>query len=247
MPKVKKSVVLKKPKLSVIKRVVSVKKEKKEIDKKEVSEKLSFPIISPKGEKAGVIALPQELFGVPFNAQLVAQAQRVYQMNQREGSAATKTRGMVEGSTRKIYRQKGTGRARHGGIRAPIFVGGGIVFGPEPRDIHKTMPKKMKRKALASALSYMVENNTLKIVDGLVELPVKTKSFAEMLEKIQVSKRILFIYGKQTISIVRALRNINNVSVLPFDSFSVHDVMTHAYIIFTKDAIASFIVKGMKV
>ena len=245
MPKVKKSVVLKKLKLPAKKRaVVSAKKEKKEIDKKEVSGKLSFPVVSPKGEKAGVIALPPELFGVPFNAQLVAQAQRVYQMNQREGSAATKTRGMVEGSTRKIYRQKGTGRARHGGIRAPIFVGGGITFGPEPRDIHKTMPKQMKKKALASALSYVVKNNAMKVVDGLLELPVKTKSFSEMLKKIQVSKRILFIYGKETRLLVRAVRNIKSVSVFPFDSFSVYDVMTHAYVVFTKDALVSFIAKG---
>jgi large subunit ribosomal protein L4 len=164
-----------------------------------------------------------------------------------EGSAATKTRGMVEGSTRKIYRQKGTGRARHGGIRAPIFVGGGIALGPRPRDIHKTITKQMKRKALASALSLVVEKNAMKVVDGLSELPVKTKSFAEMLTKIQVSKRILFVYGKDTSVVARAVRNIKNVSPFPFDSLNVYDVMNHAYVVFTKDALVSFIAKGKKV
>jgi len=256
MPTTKKPPAIKKLKLPNKKRVSApakkvqkardVKVTKPTSHKKNVSLKLSFPVITPEGEKAGVITLPKELFGVSFNAQLVAQAVRIYQMNQREGSAATKTRGMVEGSTRKIYRQKGTGRARHGGIRAPIFVGGGITFGPQPRDIHKTMPKQMKKKALACALSHTVENNTLKVVDGLLDLPVKTKSFAEMLKKIQVDKRILFIYGKETGSIVRAIRNIRNVSVFPFDSFSVFDVMTHAYTVFTKDALSAFIDKGMK-
>jgi len=254
MPKIKKTVLSKKPKLAVKKRaVLGAKKIGKKIpdkklsksisEKKETFSKVSFPIVSPEGEKTGVMSLPNDLFGVPFNAQLVSQAIRVYQMNQREGSAATKTRGMVEGSTRKIYRQKGTGRARHGGIRAPTFVGGGISFGPQPREIHKALSKQMKKKALANALSHIVQNNAMKVVDGLMDLPVKTKSFADMLNKIQVSNRILFIYGNETASVARALRNIKNVSVFPVDSFSAYDVMTHTYTVFTKDALVSLIDK----
>jgi large subunit ribosomal protein L4 len=253
MQTIKKSVAIKKTKTTTKKSVaVSATHEKKSVkknrvqpvaDKKDASLHMSFPVLSPKGEKDGTVSLPKEIFAVSYNAQLVAQAIRVYEMNQREGSAATKTRGMVEGSTRKIYRQKGTGRARHGGIRGPIFVGGGIIFGPEPRDIHKTMSKQMKKKALLCAISYAVENAMMKVVDGLASLPVKTKIFAEMLKNIQVSRRILVIYGKETKTIIRAVRNIKQITVIPFDSLSVYDVMTHAYIVFTKDALSDFIAK----
>ena len=214
---------------------------------KETPSKIVLSVLSSKGEKAGTISVPAELFGASYNAQLVSQAVRVYEMNQREGSAATKTRGMVEGSTRKIYRQKGTGRARHGGIRAPIFVGGGITFGPVPRTIHKTLSKQMKKKALACTLSLKRENNQLFIIDGVDELPVKTKSYAQMLKHMNVSGRTLVVYGKQTSSASRALRNISTVSVFPFDSFTSYDVMTHASLVFTKDALLSFIEKGAQV
>ena len=129
MPRTKKPITEKKPKASSKKRAVVA------VDKKN----MLFPIWSVKGEKTGRISVPKDVFGAPYNIQLVSQAIRVFRINQQEGSAGTKTRGMVEGSTRKIYRQKGTGRARHGGIRAPIFVGGGIVFGPQPKDIHKNV------------------------------------------------------------------------------------------------------------
>ncbi|MCJ7825989.1 50S ribosomal protein L4 [Patescibacteria group bacterium] len=227
MPKTKKPVTAKKVSLSKVKR----------------SSKLSLPVLSPKGEKTGTISLPEEVFGVAYNAQLIAQAVRVYRMNQREGSASTKTRGMVEGSTRKIYRQKGTGRARHGGIRAPIFVGGGITFGPQPRSIHKTLPKQMKKKALESALSYKKETDSITVVDGLIHLPLKTKVFRDMLKNIGVSKRVLVVYGEETKMIERALRNISSVSIYPFSSLSVYEVMAHANIVFTKDALVSLVSK----
>jgi large subunit ribosomal protein L4 len=253
MPRIKKPVTEKKSKLHTKKRAVAAVKKEKPMEKSQKKEspgkserfsKVSLPILSVKGEKTGVISVPKDLFGAPYNTQLVSQAVRVFRMNQREGSAGTKTRGMVEGSTRKIYRQKGTGRARHGGIRAPIFVGGGIIFGPQPREFHKTLPKQMKKKALASVLSRAVAKGTVKIVDGLLELPMKTKSFAEMLNNLRVSQRILFIYGEETKSVVRALRNMKNVSVTPFYSLNTFDVTTHAYIVFTKDGLGSFIAKN---
>ena len=111
-----------------------------------VSEKatVSVNVVGIDGKISGKIALPGEIFGEKVNKALLAQAVRVYLANQRQGNASTKTRGEVEGSTRKIYRQKGTGRARHGSVRAPIFVKGGIVFGPKPRDFSLDMPKKKK-------------------------------------------------------------------------------------------------------
>src|SRR3989344_6029979 len=114
---------------------------------------LFAPVYDLKGAKSGTLALPKEVFGTKVNNSLMAQAVRVYLANQRQGNATTKTRGEVQGSSKKIYRQKGTGRARHGSLRAPIFVKGGIVFGPKPRDFSLDLPKKMKRKALFSSLS----------------------------------------------------------------------------------------------
>jgi large subunit ribosomal protein L4 len=242
MPKTVKPSVKKVTKKSAKKVVVEpVKKEKKM-----TVPASSYPIVSPKGDVVDSIELPKELFGLPYNAQLVSQAIRVYRTNQREGSAATKTRGMVEGSTRKIYKQKGTGRARHGGIRAPIFVGGGITFGPQTRDIHGILPQKMRKHALGSALSHMVEDKKMIVVDGLKELPIKTKAFAQMLKDVGTSKRTLVVYGNDTKEMKRAVQNIHTVTVTPYDSLNTYDVMSHTYLVFTKDALISMIDKYMK-
>src|SRR3990170_6251019 len=136
---------------------------------------LNVPVVGVDGKTKSKIQLPKELFGAKVNKALLAQAVRVYLANQRTGNAATKTRGEVEGSTRKIYRQKGTGRARHGAIRAPIFVGGGIVFGPRPHDFHLDFPKKMKRRALGSALTSKLGSGDVIVVSGLSDLEPKTK------------------------------------------------------------------------
>lgn len=237
-----------KPAKQLVKKVatVAVKKAVKTEEVKESSAKLTLPVLSPTGEKIGTISLPAELFGTPYHAQLIAQALRIYRMNQMEGSAMTKTRGMVTGSTRKIYRQKGTGRARHGNIRAPIFVGGGIIFGPEPRTIHQTLPKQMKKVALNSALSSMVRKNNVMVVDGLAQLPIKTKAFAKMLDAIQATKRVLFVYGSDTAKTVRAVHNMKNVLAVSYQAMSTFDVMTRAHIVFTKDALVSFIASEKK-
>src|SRR3989344_8900364 len=114
---------------------------------------LSAPVYSLSGRASGTLSLPKEIFGKEVNKKLLAQALRVYSTNQKIFTGSTKTRGEVEGSTAKIFRQKGTGRARHGSIRAPIFVGGGIVFGPRPRKVRLELPQRMKKAALLSAFS----------------------------------------------------------------------------------------------
>ena len=114
---------------------------------------LNIDVFDIKGKNVGSISLPESIFKAKVNPQVVAQAVRVYLANQRQGTSSTKTRGEVQGSTRKIYRQKGTGRARHGSIRAPIFVHGGVAFGPKPRDFSLKIPSKIKQQALFSAFS----------------------------------------------------------------------------------------------
>jgi large subunit ribosomal protein L4 len=140
-----------------------------------VTRGVKIDVLDLTGKVQTSIDLPAELFGAKVNKQIMAQAVRVYLANQRQGTQSTKTRGEVTGSTRKIYRQKGTGRARHGGITAPIFVGGGIALGPKPRDYGLSLPKKMRRVALASALTSQLNAGKVKVVDGFDTIEPKTK------------------------------------------------------------------------
>lgn len=198
------------------------------------------PVVGVDGKTAGSVILPNEYFGAKVNKQLIAQAVRVYLANQRVGHAATKTRGMVEGSTRKIYKQKGTGRARHGAIRAPIFVGGGIVFGPEPRDYSMKFPPKMKRVALASALSQKLSEKNITVVSGLSDLKPKTKVMAKALVAVGRTGSTLFVVPKEAGTVTRSARNIAGVDIIPVTDLHTYGVMTHKKIIFMKEAISAF-------
>lgn len=189
------------------------------------------------GKVAGTLELPAIFFASTINKQLITQAIRVYLANQREGSAFAKTRGQVTGSTRKIYKQKGTGNARHGGIRAPIFVGGGKALGPQPHSFRLEMPKKMKTRALASALTQQYQEGIIKVVEKLDSLPVKTKTFATALTKLDCTGKTLVLLSKEELPMRRALRNIDSVSVLPVSDVYTYIVMHHAHILITKEAI----------
>ncbi len=186
------------------------------------------------------LALPGKIFGVKSNPQLVAQAARVYLANQRAGSASTKTRGEVDGSTRKIYRQKGTGRARHGGVRAPIFVHGGIAHGPKPRDFSLDMPKKMKKIALFTVLSDKARRGKVKVFDGLEKIAPKTKEMAALLEKVQDMKKknkVLLVLDVKHANVVRAVRNIEGVTYDYARQLHAYEVLNHDAIFFMKSAL----------
>lgn len=223
--------------------------------KKSVS--LTIEVFDTKGKVVGKVELPKEMFGVAVNNKLIAQAVRVYLANQRRGTVSTKTRGEVHGSSRKIYRQKGTGRARHGSIRAPIFVKGGIVFGPKPRDYSLDFPKNMRRKALFSALSARVKDGAIKVVKGLEKLEPKTKYMAEAMHIITVPAKktnLLLVLPKaqkeKTEKIVRAARNIEGVSITFANQLNTYTVMRHKTLLFVPDAIDSMhatFVKGIEV
>ena len=193
-------------------------------------------VLGVDGKAKGKMTLPSDVFGVKPNKTLMAQAVRVYLANQREGGAATKTRGEVEGSTRKIYRQKGTGRARHGSIRAPIFVGGGIVFGPVPHDFSMSFPVKMKRKALTSALSSQLTAGNVIVVDGLAGLE-KTKSMVKALASVGAVGKILLILSDKPGYAARVARNIEGVDVLPAKNLNTYAVLSHQKLVFMKDAL----------
>ena len=197
---------------------------------------LSVPVLGPDGKAKGRMTLSAEIFGAKPNRQLLAQAVRVYLANQRAGGASTKTRGEVEGSTRKIYRQKGTGRARHGSIRAHIFVGGGVVFGPVPHSFSMDFPAKMRRKALACALSIQLQAGHVVVVDGL-ETVKKTKAMAKALSSVGATANVLLVLGSETGAASLAARNIRGVSILPGGSLNAYAVLSHKKIVLMKNAV----------
>ncbi len=209
---------------------------------------LTLDVVDTKGVATEKITLPEAVFGVKVNKELIAQAVRVYLVNQRRGTVATKSRGEVDGSTRKIYRQKGTGRARHGGIRAPIFVKGGIAHGPKQKNYELSMSKQMRKAAFVSALSSRLSDGAIMVVAGVEKLAPKTKNYADMFAALTagVKKRnILFVMPKHSKEIYTASRNCEGVEITSAAQLNTYEVLAHKKIVFMQDAIAA-LVKGSK-
>jgi len=213
---------------------------KKIATKRKKKTSLSAIICDVHGKELGDIDLPKEIFSVTASSKLLAQYVRVYLANQRQGTQLTKTRSEVSGSTRKIYRQKGTGRARHGDIKAPIFVGGGVAHGPKPRDFSLKINKKQKRKALFSALTQRFKSGDIYFVDGLLKIKPKTKNFVKILAdlKLDKTKSILLVLPKEkSENLVLASRNIKEVEFANVASLNAYQVLKARKIIFTKEAL----------
>ena len=217
--------------------------EKKVATKKTV---LSVPVYSLKGKTSGTLSLPKEIFGTKVNEKLLAQAIRVYSTNRKFKLGSTKGRGDVEGSTAKIFRQKGTGRARHGAIRAPIFVGGGIAFGPTPRKTRLTLPKNMKNAALISALSAKAASNQIAGFTGLEKATGKTKEMFEALKKVNNGKTALIVTGQKQDNIVRSTRNIPGVNSLSVNLINAYEVLKYETLLITKDALDKLVNPNLK-
>jgi large subunit ribosomal protein L4 len=215
--------------------------EKKQVTAAQKSAKMdsiTLPVVGTDGKAKGRITVSKKLFGKAAPPALLAQSVRVSLANKRQGTASTKTRGLVAGSTRKIYRQKGTGRARHGGIRAPIFVGGGIVHGPKPRDYRLKLPLNMKRRALTGALHAKIESGNVVIVDGLEGVEPKTRVMAGTLSRLGVTKSALLVVAGTAGAVVRAAKNIGGVDVIPAHNINAYALLTHEKIIVMKDAVS---------
>jgi len=235
MATAKKTVVKKVVKKAATKKVVV--KETQKMEKKEGT--LTIAVLNASGKTDGTIKLPASVFGTTVNPTLIAQAVRVYLINQRRGTVSTLTRGEVDGSTRKIYRQKGTGRARHGGIRAPIFVKGGVGHGPKPVEYKASMPTNMKRAALFAALSSKVKDSAIKVVTG-IEKETKTNAFAKAFTNWGVDSKdrnTLFVLPEHTESLFKATRNLDGVTVRQAQMLTTYEVLKHKTIIFVKDAV----------
>lgn len=204
---------------------------------------LTVPVFDLNGNDKGSLELPKEAFSVTVKPSLLAQAIRVYQSNQRQGTASTKTRGEIIGSTRKIYRQKGTGRARHGSIKAPIFIGGGIVGGPRPRDFSLKINQKQKRKAFFGALTLKLkEKNIFGLVDKALTIEPKTKIVNALIRKIGFEKeKVLFVLPKmEKNNFVLAVRNLEKISYIDAVSLNIFQIFNYTKLIFLESALEVF-------
>ncbi len=189
---------------------------------------LELKVYDVSGQEKETLTLPKEIFAVDAKPSLLAQYIRVYLANQRQGTASTKTRGEVTGSTRKIYRQKGTGRARHGDIKAPIFVGGGIVGGPKPTNYSLKINKKQKKLALRAALTLKnKEANIIGLTDAFLKIEPKTKIFANFLKNIKsTDQKILLILPKlEKNNLVLAARNIQGLKLEDAVSINPYEIL----------------------
>ncbi len=205
---------------------------------------LSAPMYDGKGAKNGTFALPKEIFGAKINKVLMAQAVRVYLANQRTGTAHTKSRGEISLTSAKWYRQKGTGRARHGAQSAPIFVGGGVAHGPKNKDYSLSLPKKMKKAALYSALSLRLKDGDIKILSGLSKITPKTKLMNQILNKITEDKKgkskILLVTSanpRELTNVYEAGRNIKNVEILNARLLNTYEVLKYKNLFFMKESV----------
>jgi large subunit ribosomal protein L4 len=202
----------------------------------------SIDVIDAKGKKAGSVELPAELFDVATNVPLIHQVVTAQLAAARQGTHKTKGRGEVSGAGRKPFKQKGTGRARQGSIRAPQMTGGGIVHGPVPRDYAQRTPKKMIAAALLGALSDRARGGRLHVVDSFVanDAP-STKTVIELLSGIASSKHVLIVLERGNDVALKSVRNIPTVHVLPADQLNAYDVLVSDDIVFTKAAFEAFV------
>jgi large subunit ribosomal protein L4 len=191
------------------------------------------------GNETGTVELDESVFGIEPNVSVMHQAHVRQRANARQGTHSTKTRSEVRGGGRKPWRQKGTGRARHGSIRSPQWRGGGVVFGPKPRDYSQSMPKKMRRLAIRSALSAKQRSAEIILVDGLHDIEPKTRSMREMLDALPLSgaRSTLIVVGDNRENIHRGASNLGHVKVLPAQYINMHDMLTHQRVLMTPDAV----------
>lgn len=196
-------------------------------------------VYNQEGQKVGTTELAAELFSVPMQAEVVRHVVIAQQANSRPNVAHVKTRSEVRGGGRKPWRQKGTGRARHGSIRSPLWVGGGKSFGPRNTENYtQKVNKKVKRKALAMVLSEKARSKRVIVLDQLSFAEIKTKQFAGMLKKLPLHKpSVLTVLPKQDIAIVKASRNIPKTKTILADSLNVIDVMKYQYLLVPQAAL----------
>ena len=194
-------------------------------------------VYNMKKEAVDTIELNDMVFGVEYNESLVHQVVVALHNNARQGTKSTLTRSEVTGSKKKLYRQKGTGNARHDEKSAPQFVGGGVVFAPKPRDFSQKINKKMRDIAFSSAISQKIAQNEVFIVDDIKFADSKTKAASEFLKTFGLSKRTIIVTDGKNENVIKATGNIQKVSCVDASLLNVAEVVENTYLVFTKNAI----------
>ena len=207
----------------------------------------TLDVIDSKGKKVGSVDLPAETFDVQTNIPLIHQVVVAQRAAARQGTHKVKGRGEVSGAGRKPFKQKGTGRARQGSIRAPQMTGGGIVHGPTPRDYAQRTPKKMIAAALRGSLSDRARGGRIHVIDSLSvgEVP-STKTIVELLANIATSKHVLIVLERNDELSHKSVRNVKSVHVLPWDQLNAYDVLVSDDIVFTRGAFDAFVANTKK-
>jgi len=185
----------------------------------------NFKIVDMAGKEVGSIELSDAVFGAEINAAVLHAAVRGYLLNQRQGTHSTLTRAEVSGGGRKPWRQKGTGRARHGSTRSPQWTHGGVAFGPKPRTYRVSMNKKVKKIAIRSALSSKAEGNDIIVIDAITAAEYKTKTMVDMLKAVGAKKKALVLLDSVDDKVIRSFANIPGVKTAQVNTISVYDIL----------------------
>jgi large subunit ribosomal protein L4 len=198
---------------------------------------MELDVIDRQGMPVEKVVVADSAFGAEVKTYLFHQVVRMQLASRRRGTASTKTRGEVSGGGKKPWRQKGTGRARQGSTRSPLWRGGGVALGPRPRNYSYGLPKKVRRAALRSALSMKVREGLLKVVDRIDIPEPRTKQMVSFLKDLGLGKRVLILLTDDNTNVQLAARNLPDVKVLHIDGVNLYDLLAHDYLICAKDAL----------
>jgi large subunit ribosomal protein L4 len=203
-----------------------------------MAEDKTIAVLSQAKETVGEVALPADTFGGPVRRHLLYETVKSQQANRRAGTAATKTRGFVSGGGKKPWRQKGTGRARAGSSRSPIWVGGATIFGPQPRDYGYRLPGSARRSALRSALALKLKQGELIVLDKIEVEPAKTKVVAKLMQDLELSSALI-VTEVANPNLERAAANLPRVKVVRAEGANVYDILRYKHLVLTRDAVAA--------
>ena len=201
-----------------------------------MAEPRTLPVVTQTKEPAGDIALPPGVFDGPVRRHLLYELVNMQRANRRAGTASTKTRGEVRGGGKKPWRQKGTGRARAGSSRSPIWVGGATIFGPRPRDYSYRLPASARRSGLRSALALRLREERLVVLDAIEVADGKTRSLVQVLQSLGLTSALIVIGGPDPM-LERAARNLPTVKVLRAAGANVEDILRHEHLVLTREAV----------
>ncbi len=194
-------------------------------------------LYNKEGEEVGDINLTDELFTTDINEDVMHEVVNMQLAAKRRGTASAKKRGEVRGGGSKPWRQKGTGRARHGTNRSPLWVGGSVIFGPKPRDYSYKVPKKVKRKAFKSALSSKLRDGEVVVVDNFELEQPKTKEVIKLLENLKVNKKAMLVTAGSDLNVYKSARNIPGVKSIEANNLNVYDILKYDYLVLTSKAV----------